>query len=293
MTEPPQQTIETVGMILKPHLTRAAEVIRDISRLLSGRSVALLAEPAVKEIAPDCEARFIEREQIPALADLILVLGGDGTIIATSRLLAGRPVPVMGINFGSLGYLTEFTLDGLIPSMEAVLEGRTKIAGRMMLSVKVLRGAEIIAEFDLLNDAVVNKSALARIVEIETSVDDVHVSTFRADGMILATPTGSTAYSLSAGGPIVHPAMDAILMTPICPHTLTNRPLVIPPDSVITMRLASPPEDVLVTLDGQIGIPLTVQDLVTVRASPRRFHLVQPIDKNYFHVLRDKLRWGQ
>lgn len=295
MAQPTAHPVKRIGMTIKPRLTAAAEVIHQISDWLAVQRVELVAEPRVREIAPKCEARFVEREEIPPQVDLILVLGGDGTMIATSRLVVAHPVdiPLMGVNFGGLGYLTEFTLEDIFPALRLVLEGQAQIGSRMMLAVDLIRAGGEVQAFSLVNDAVVNKSALARIIEIDTNVDNVHLSTFRADGIIVATPTGSTAYSLSAGGPIVHPSMDAILITPICPHTLTNRPLVLPGESVVALRVKQTPEDVTLTLDGQIGIPLTPQDSIRVRANDRRFRLVQPPSRNYFHVLRGKLRWGQ
>jgi NAD+ kinase len=253
----------------------------------------MVAEEVVQDMAPACRARFINRDELASLVDLLIVLGGDGTMLAAARLVKDRNTPVLGVNFGGLGYLTEFTLDELFPALESIFTSDVTVDPRMMLDAVVYREGKAVADFAVLNDAVVNKSALARIVEIECQIEDRYVTTFRADGIIVSTPTGSTAYSLAAGGPIVHPAMSAIIITPICPHMLTNRPLVVPGDAHVKLKLKTAREEVTLTLDGQLGFGLEVGDEVVIGKSAKTFNIVQPFNKNYFQLLRDKLYWGR
>ena len=199
----------------------------------------------------------------------------------------------MGVNYGGLGYLAEFPIAELFPAIESVLNGNYKIESRVMLSVELRRGDELITLNRVLNDVVMNKSALARIIEIETYLDNQFVNSFRADGLIVSTPTGSTAYNLSAGGPIIYPSMNAVVITPICPFTLSNRPIVVPDDSKIEVRLKTQNEEVALTLDGQVGFPLAAGDRILIEKSSTTFNLVQPTNRNYFDVLRDKLKWGR
>jgi NAD+ kinase len=284
--------LKRVGVVIKPKLKQAQAILSQLSRWLADHSIAFVAEPAVQEIAPECQAKIVPREEISQQVDLIIVFGGDGTMIATARRLGDLPVPVLGVNFGGLGYLTEFTLEELFPALDMILHGEIGVQRRMMLDATVLRQHQPVTSQTVLNDVVVNKSTLARIIDIEGLVDEQYVTTVRADGLIVATPTGSTAYSLSAGGPIIHPTMEAILMTPICPHMLTNRPLVVPPDSTVKLILRSAREEVTLTLDGQTGVALHSDDEVVVRRSQRFFEIIQPPEKIYFQVLRDKLHWG-
>jgi NAD+ kinase len=224
---------------------------------------------------------------------LILVLGGDGTMIATARTIGDVEVPVIGVNYGGLGYLAEFRIEEMFSALELILAGNYALESRLMLDVELRRGDELITHNRVLNDVVVNKSALARIIEIETYLNNQFVNSFRADGLIVSTPTGSTAYNLSAGGPIVYPSMNAVVITPICPFTLSNRPIVVPDDSAIEVRLMTKNEDVALTLDGQVGFPLQFGDRLAIRKSATTFNLVRPTNRNYFDVLRDKLKWGR
>ncbi len=240
-----------------------------------------------------CAVESVKPEDLPQSVDLILVLGGDGTMISTARMIGDAEVPVIGVNYGGLGYLAEFPIEELFPALEAILAGNYKVERRVMLSVELRRGEELVTKNRVLNDVVMNKSALARIIEIETHLNDQFVNSFRADGLIVSTPTGSTAYNLSAGGPVIYPSMNAVVITPICPFTLSNRPIVVPDDSTIEVRLMTDNEDVALTLDGQVGFPLQVGDRVVIRKSRTTFNLVQPANRNYFDVLRDKLRWGR
>ena len=235
----------------------------------------------------------VKDEELAPGVDLILVLGGDGTMIATARMIGNAEVPVIGVNYGGLGYLAEFPLGELFTALDAILVGQYQVQKRLMLAVELWRGEELITRNRVLNDVVVNKSALARIIEIEAYLNDQFVNSFRADGLIVATPTGSTAYNLSAGGPVIYPSMNVVVITPICPFTLSNRPIVVPDESLIEVRLMTDNEEVALTLDGQVGFPLKVRDRIVIRKSNTTFNLVQPPNRNYFDVLRDKLKWGR
>jgi NAD+ kinase len=235
----------------------------------------------------------VEAEKLAANVDLVLVLGGDGTMIATARMMGDEEVPVLGINFGGLGYLAEFRIEELYTALESILAGNYRLDKRVMLAVELLRGQERMTSNRVLNDVVINKSALARIIEIEAYLNQQFVNSFRADGLIVSTPTGSTAYNLSAGGPVIFPSMNAVVITPICPFTLSNRPIVVPDNAFIELCLKTEKEDVALTLDGQVGFPLQADDRVVIRKSQTTFNIVQPTNRNYFDVLRDKLRWGR
>jgi len=220
------------------------------------------------------------------------VLGGDGTMISTVRLVSGRGTPVLGINLGTLGYLTEFSVENAMTALESVARGDYHVVKRMLLEWQVLRDGTQVGSGSALNDVVVNKSALARIIEIDCSVGSDYVTTYRADGLIVATPTGSTAYNLSAGGPIIAPEAEVISICPICPHTLTNRPLVLPYDVEIKLRLNTRDAEVMLTSDGQTGMPLLAGDRVEITRSPKTFNTVSAKDRDYFEILRSKLKWS-
>jgi len=290
-------SIRRVGVLVKPHQPDALKTICRLVEWLSARGVAVMTGPKVGraeiERETGCAVETLGHEEMAARADLIVVLGGDGTMIAAARMLGQREVPVLGVNHGSLGYLTEYRVEEMIPALESILADKYAVERRMMLEAEVFRGEERLAEERVLNDVVISKSALARIIEIETRIGGQFVNRFRADGLIVSTPTGSTAYNLSAGGPIIYPSMGALVLTPICPHTLSNRPLVVPDDVGVELTLKTDKEEVALTLDGQIGIPLEYEDRVTVRKSRTAFHLIQADTRNYFEVLRGKLRWGR
>lgn len=291
-----KREIRRIGVVTKPAQPETLETVCRLVAWLSARGIPLLGEPDIEgaqvEARTGCRIEKVAREELAAKVDLIVVLGGDGTMIATSRMIGEREVPVLGINYGRLGYLAEFNTEEMTNALEAVLAGDYKLQQRVMLDATLMRGSEVLLHNRVLNDVVISKSALARIVEIETKLDDQFVNRFRADGLIISTPTGSTAYNLSAGGPVIYPSMNAVVITPICPHTLSNRPLVVPDDSHIEIRLNGSVDEVVLTLDGQIGAPMEASDCVRVRKSNTYFNLVQPKNYNYFDVLRDKLRWG-
>jgi NAD+ kinase len=264
---------------------------------LGQRGIELAGGPEIEretiEHETGCSVAQVESEKLAAAVDLVLVLGGDGTMIATARMIGDEEVPVLGVNYGSLGYLTEFRIEELYDALEMILADNYRLDKRVMLAVELFRGVDLVTSNRVLNDVVINKSALARIIEIEAYLNKQFVSSFRADGLIVSTPTGSTAYNLSAGGPIIFPSMNAMVVTPICPFTLSNRPLVVPDDAVIELLMKTDQEDVSLTLDGQVGFPLMVDDRIVIRKSRTTFNLIQPSNRNYFDVLRDKLRWGR
>lgn len=233
-------------------------------------------------------------EEIPALSELIIVLGGDGTLLKVARMAYSHGVPILGVNLGSLGFLTETTLENLYPTLESALNGECKIEHRMLLNASLWRDGKKIQNFNVLNDIVINKGALARIVNLTVRVNDQPMTSYRADGLIIATPTGSTAHSLSAGGPIIHPSMQAFVLSPICPFALTNRPIVVPDTSRIEVQLAKrhDAEEVRITLDGQMGCDMKSGDTLEAEKAQVAVKLVQAPGKNYYQTLRTKLHWG-
>jgi len=292
-----QSSIKRIGVIVKPHQPDALETLCRLTSWLSEHGITLVGPTEVEretiEQRTGCTIDVVHESELARQVDLILVLGGDGTMIATSRMIGDVRVPVIGVNYGGLGYLAEFPLEELFPALESILAGQYQVQQRLMLTVELWRGEELVTRNRVLNDVVVNKSALARIIEIEAYLNEQFVNLFRADGLIVATPTGSTAYNLSAGGPIIYPSMNAVVITPICPFTLSNRPIVVPDDSMIEVRLVTEKEEVALTLDGQVGFPLQAGDRAVIRKSKTAFNLVQPPNRNYFEVLRNKLKWGR
>ncbi len=278
--------INSVGIVVKPGHAEARATAAELSAWLRDRGIAQIGEP----ISADA---IRLKTDLKLDADLIVVLGGDGTMISTARLIGDKDVLVLGINYGSLGYLTDFRIEEMFPALESIFAGEYELDRREMLIVEHWRGSQKLVAGRVLNDVVINKSALARIIDIEVKLNDLFVNTFRADGLIVATPTGSTAYNLSAGGPIIYPSMNAVVLTPICPFTLTNRPIVVPDDARIELKLENENEGVVLSLDGQTGYPMKAGDRVVIRKSAITFNLVQPANRNYFDVLRDKLKWGR
>ena len=281
-----------VGIVAKPHQPEAQEVVRELITWLQAkdREVVLDLETAA---LTGTEETGVAKADVPRMADLVVVLGGDGTLLSVARLVESGEVPILGVNIGGLGFLTEITLDELYPVLGTLLAGKYRTTRRMLLHVTVQRRGEQVADYVVLNDVVMTKAALARIVNLEVFVEQEFVTAYRADGMIVCTPTGSTAYGLSAGGPIVFSTMRALILVPICPHTLTNRPLVLPEDVSVQVILDSKDEDVYLTLDGQIGFPLQYRDLVEVRRADRDITLIGSPKKSFYEILRSKLKWGE
>lgn len=292
-----QHTIKRVGVVLKPNLNEAVATVSQLLAWLAQRGITLYAGPKLDRNLISCASghklEVVELEEMPAVVDLIIVLGGDGSMIGTARILGDYDIPVLGINFGTLGYLAEFRVEELFPALEAVLQGDYKIEARVRLAVELVRDGILLLHSRALNEVVVNKSALSRILDIEAQMNCQLISRYRADGLIVSTPTGSTAYNLSAGGPVIYPSMNALVITPICPFKLSDRPIVVPDEATIELSLHTPREEVYLTLDGQVGHPLQVGDRVLIRKSSTTFKIVHPTSRNYFDVLRDKLRWGK
>ena len=286
----PQQLPARLGIITKPNEPRAAELAARIAEWAADHEINLFVNNRVRDLPPGTFSA--SAREIADHCDLLVVLGGDGTMIATARLVAGRGTPVLGINLGTLGYLTEFAMDEAMPALEYVVRGEYEVERRTMLDWQVLRDGDRVGAGTALNDVVLNKSALARIIDIDCWVGSHYVTGYRADGLIVATPTGSTAYNLSAGGPIIAPATEAISICPICPHTLTNRPLVLPFGVEIALQMNTHEQEVMLTSDGQIGLPLMAGDRVEIRRSEKTFNTVCANDRDYFEILRSKLRWS-
>lgn len=288
--------MSTVGVLVRPDLGQARPALQELVAWLDRRGI----EPCLEErtailagLKPGSACAVASGRELAARADALVILGGDGTLLAASHLIE-KPVPVLGVNFGSLGFLTEITLPELYPTLEGVLAGSYQFEERRMLRAAVRREGEPEVTGDVLNDVVITKAALSRIIELDVSVDGLFVSAFRADGLIISSPTGSTAYNLAAGGPILHPALPAVVLTPICPHMLTNRPLVVSDRALVEVRLTRIREsEVHVTFDGQHGFPLGSSDVVTVSRSPKTLRLVKASGRDYFKVLRTKLKWGE
>jgi NAD+ kinase len=284
--------VQSVGIISRPRRTDVAKVAPGLLTWLEKRGLRVLCDAETAECIPSsCKVKA--REEIPALSDLLIVLGGDGTLLAAARLLGERNVPILPVNLGGLGFLTSVTLDDLYPVLEQAISGEARYSERVMLESRVMRQGKPFHCARALNDAVLNKAALARIIDLELRVNGEFVSGFKADGLIVSTPTGSTAYSLAAGGPIIYPIVSAFVITPICPHTLTNRPLVIPDSAKIEIGFAAGEAPIYLTLDGLVGVELHASDVVALNAAAQRLRLVRPKEKTYFSVLRDKLKWGE
>jgi NAD+ kinase len=287
----PAWSINKIGVIVGPQKTEAVAVVRELCVWCQQRGLELFV-PEELAAQVGCPPLGAHENELPEGLGLLVVLGGDGTMLGAARLVGARQIPVLGVNFGWLGYLTEFTLAELFPALDVLLDGGFTVDQRMLLDVIVERAGEPIAHQRALNDAVINKATRARMMELECYVNSLFVNGFRADGMIIATPTGSTAYSLSAGGPIVYPSISAILLTPICPHMLSNRPVIVPGESTVELVFKRTDEEIMLTIDGQVGIELQLDDRVVLRRSDIAFHLIRPTNRNYFEVLRTKLKWG-
>jgi NAD+ kinase len=283
--------VKRVGIIAKPHRAEARVVLEELLPWLEARGVEPILDIDTASLAGRPAGR--PKADVPGLVDLLLVLGGDGTLLSVARLVGARDVPILGVNLGGLGFLTEVTLEELYQALDAVFQGTYEVTQRILLSATVHRQGERIAEYVALNDAVINKGALARMIELETHIDGQYVTTFQADGLILSTPTGSTAYSLAAGGPIVYPTLRALVVTPICPHTLNFRPLVIPDAATVEIVQGSANENAYLTLDGQVGFTLRHRDVIKVVRSEHTITLLKAPGKNYFQILRAKLKWGE
>jgi NAD+ kinase len=288
----PGQTFPSIGIISRPRRSNLSVVVPTLLRWLEEHGIKTIIDEETAICLPN-GSKGLTREEVANASKLLLVLGGDGTMLAAARLAAPRGIPILPINMGSLGFLTSFTLDEMYPALEETLQGRSSLSERVMIRVELIRAGNVIDMQRVLNEVVINKGALARMIELELAIDGDFVCRYRADGLIVASPTGSTAYSLSAGGPIVHPTVESFVITPICPHTLSDRPLVIRDTSCVEMELSGNTESVFLTLDGQRGIPLQPTDHVRVSRAKEMLQLIQPPKKSYFEILRSKLKWGE
>jgi NAD+ kinase len=289
-------TLSTVGIVAKSRLSAATPHLLEVEAWLGARNIAAVVETATAALMPPSEAREVaDKQALVSRAGLVLVLGGDGTLLNMADCIAqaGRRVPILGVNFGSLGFLTEVTLPELYPALEAALAGRAHVEERLMLRATVHSSAAPQVGVAV-NDVVINKAAPSRLINLSVFVGDEFVTNVRADGLIIATPTGSTAYNLSAGGPVVEPSVDAMVLTPIAPHTLSNRPIVIPASATVRVKPVIGDRDgAFVTFDGQAGFELRAGDEITVGRAPEPMRLIRPSTRSYFEVLREKLNWGQ
>jgi NAD+ kinase len=284
--------VKNIRLFCKQRPTVDKKVVSDLTQWLRAKGCNLYIDQNIAELAG--ETATCSQEEIPTDSDLIVVLGGDGTLLNVARIAHPYNVPILGVNFGTLGFLTETTLEDLYPTLQSTLSGECEIEHRMLLNASLWRDKTKMYDFNVLNDIVINKGALARIVNLTVRVNDQAMTSYRADGLIIATPTGSTAYSLSAGGPIIHPSMEALVLSPICPFALTNRPIVVPDTSKIKVQLTKrhEDEDVRITLDGKVGCAMKSGDILEAEKAGVSVKLVQAPGKNYYQTLRKKLHWG-
>jgi len=284
--------VKRVGIVAKSDRPEAQEVVPELARWLQAHGQQVVLEKETAALVPTAISG-VEKADLPSLVELLVVLGGDGTLLSVARLVGDLGVPILGVNLGGLGFLTATTLEELFPALQAVFAGKMQVEERMMLTARVLRGGTRSPDDVALNDVVITKSSMSRIIDLAVAVGGQPATDYRADGLIISTPTGSTAYGLSAGGPIVYPTMDAVVLTPICSHTLTNRPIVLPAELSVEVTLLTENQDVMLTLDGQVGHALTARDTVEVQRAPFRIRLLRFPQKHFFSVLRTKLKWGE
>ncbi|HEV3331581.1 MAG TPA: NAD(+)/NADH kinase [Bryobacteraceae bacterium] len=283
--------IKTVGIISKPGAPKGAEIVPQLIQWLRQRGIVVrLDEETVVYTRGE---QGMPRELVPEGSDLVIVLGGDGTLLSAARAIGRREIPLFPVNLGGLGFLTAITIDEFFPELERAFRGEHRVAKRKLLNTEVVRDGNVVASYDALNDAVLTKASIARMIDLKAFVDDQFVADYKADGLIICTPTGSTAYSLAAGGPIIFPSVPTICMTPICPHMLTNRPVLVPETSVVRVISLGPDASVFLTIDGQTGLPIEEGDTIVCRSSQFALHLTRPPRAMFFDVLRQKLKWGE
>src|ERR1700726_742877 len=288
----PSAPFHTIGIISRPRRSNLEVVVPPLLHWFAARGIRTLYDTETAGALHD-SSHGLTREDVAEQSQLLLVLGGEGTPLPPPRVAARLGIPILPINMGSLGFLTSFTIEEMYPSLEQVLAGRFSCSERVMLDVELHRDPKVIERQSVVNEAVINKGALARMIDLQLTIDADFVCRYRADGLIVATPTGSTAYSLSAGGPIVHPGVESWIITPICPHTLSDRPVVVRDSSSVEVHLSGDTESVFLTLDGQTGIPMQAADTVRMRRAAQRLKLILPPKKSYYEILRSKLKWGE
>jgi NAD+ kinase len=284
--------IKKIGIVSKPKKLEIREIVPPLLKWLHERGVEVCIDKETETIVNTPEP-CLTRNEISSEADLLIVLGGDGTLLATARALNRKPVPILGVNLGGLGFLTVITREELYPTLECVLNGEFRTERRVQIEGSLIRTDEVITSFLALNDVVLNKGAISRILDFELHVDGRFVSSYKSDGLIVSTPTGSTAYSLAAGGPVTAPSVAAFIVTPICAHTLTHRPLVLPDTASIEIAVKAQREAAYLTVDGQVGIATHSDDRVRMRKADSYVELVQSPNKDYFRILQQKLKWGE
>lgn len=284
--------MKRVGLVAKPDAAEAQRVVRQLVEWLAARGLTVVLEKETAALVPSASVTSASKSDLPGQVEALIVLGGDGTLLSMARAVGDLGVPILGVNLGVLGFLTATTLEEMLPALEALLAGGMAVEERMMLAARVVRGGQATGDYIALNDVVITKSAMSRIIDLAVSVDGRHATAYRADGLIISTPTGSTAYNLSAGGPILFPTMDAVVLTPIAPHTLSNRPIVLPGAQRIDVTLRVD-QEVMLTMDGQVGVPLRERDVVEVQKARARIRLLRFDQKDFFSVLRTKLKWGE
>lgn len=284
--------MKRLGVVAKPDAAAAASALRRLLRWAEGRGLAVVLDKETAALVPEAGLPATSRAELPAQAEALVVLGGDGTLLSVARAVGDLGLPILGVNLGGLGFLTATTLEDMVPALDALLDGAMVVEERMMLTARVRRGSHVAGAFLALNDVVVMKAAMSRIIDFTVSVEGQLATAYRADGLILATPTGSTAYSLSAGGPILFPTMDALVLTPICSHTLTNRPIVLPATQRVEVTMLTT-QEVMLTVDGQVGFALREGDRVEVERAAARIRLARFPHAHFFAVLRTKLKWGE
>lgn len=283
--------MKKIGIIVKPHKPESKDVLNKLISWLESHKIEAVLDVDTAKIV-NIKSGY-QKSQIASQVDMIIVLGGDGTLLSVARLTISNGIPILGVNLGGLGFLTEVTLDELYPTLEKIIAGDFVTDERMMLMTHIHRQGERLAQSPVLNDVAINHGVVARMIILDIYVNAQFVTSLRGDGLIISTPTGSTAYSLSAGGPIIHPTVNAVILTPVCPHTLTNRPIVIPANVKIEAILRTEDEGVMVTFDGQVGFSLKKEDIVEVRTAETKIKLIRSPEKNYYEVLRKKLKWGE
>ncbi len=282
--------MKTIGILTKPKFPDVKPTLKELVAWLRERQKEVILDTATAQMIG--ESGTYQKTQIAALSDMILVLGGDGTMLSAARLAEERGIPILGCNMGGLGFLTEVRLEQLYPALERVFSKDYVLDERLMLRARIHRHGEHVAQATVLNDVVVSKGTLARMIEIRITIGDQFVTNLRGDGIIVSTPTGSTAYSLSAGGPIMSSSVPALLLTPICPHTLTHRPLLVPSQTVLEVTLTSKDDGAMATFDGQVGVAMAQGDTVVIENSDHRTQLIRFPESTYYDVLRRKLKWG-
>lgn len=282
--------MKTIGILTKPKFPDVKSTLKELAAWLRERKKDVILDAATAQMIG--EPGTYQKTQLASLSDMILVLGGDGTMLSAARLAEERGIPILGCNMGGLGFLTEVKLEQLYPALERIFNNDYVLDERLMLRARMHRHGEHVAQATVLNDVVVSKGTLARMIEIRIAIGDQFVTNLRGDGLIVSTPTGSTAYSLSAGGPIMNPAVQSLLLTPICPHTLTHRPLLVPSQTVLEVTLTSKDDGAMATFDGQVGVSMTQGDTIVIQTSDHRTQLIRFPESTYYDVLRQKLKWG-